>query len=210
MDTLETLTIRRGCVSSIIDILKTSPVAEKEQNLRKIKHEMSINMTYTATSVINKLKEMLKVIDQEIRQNQHKQKLDVVLKMIDKEIKQNCLLRASPDATAVVTTSPTPTTTVTHQKKNYPQLRKQVKVELTRISIRDISDKKARGKKISPKKSSLKKMLPITYPAVSKPIQTKYSSYLNSVTVKLVKNLKHSIDHRLIEKKIDAVKVNHR
>ena len=214
MDTLETLTIRRECVSSIIDILKTSPVAEKEQNLRKIKKEMSIKMTYSAAVVMNKLKEMLKIIDQEINQNQNKQKLDDTLKMIEKQMKMKGLLKKTfPAADA--------STTINHHKTTYSQLRKQVRVEMTRMSMETIraiwakktsaekmSTKKSSPKKISPIKSSLKAISYISNPAVTNIIQTKYPSYLNSVTIKLVKNIKNVIDRQTVKKKNNAMKIN--
>ena len=208
MDTLETLTIRRGCVSSIIDILKTSPVGEKEQNLKKIKKEMSINMTYSAIIVMNKLKEMLKVIDHEINQHQNKQKLDDTLAMIEKEMKIKGLHKNRIPAPGASTT---PTSiTAPHHAKTFAKLGKQVPADMAKnASAKKMSPKKLSLKKSSPMKSRPNTMSHITRHAVSETIQAEFPYYLNSVTIKLVKNSKNVIDLQP-DQKINTTKVNQR
>ena len=65
---METKAIQRECISNIIDILKTSSRAEKENNLRKIKEELEFKITYSEDTVLRKLKRILKKIDNEIEE----------------------------------------------------------------------------------------------------------------------------------------------
>jgi len=78
--------VRKKCLTDIIQILETSPENEKKENLRKVKKVFQFKMTDSARIVVKQLKEILYSIEKETNVNSTFR--TIVKKVLNKEKKQ--------------------------------------------------------------------------------------------------------------------------
>ena len=63
---METKMVRRECIASIIDILSAANSDDKEENLRRIKEEFNLKMSWSSSTVLKRLIALRRQLDIEL------------------------------------------------------------------------------------------------------------------------------------------------